>query len=209
MIFWSTRRLSPALAWSVLTVPSRAGAQHVLHLHRLDHGQRLARLDLLPFVHRDRGQQARHRRQQELRRVGRRLDRHQRVELGLARRQHQHIGLAAVVDEAPTRRPRHRPARTTALPSTLAWNSGSPGDQSVSISMRRPADLDRRSPTAAVTAAPSGLRFEHDDASSPAPATGRCGCPGRCRASRSDAVDRRRRQRGQHRRIARRQMRPR
>src|SRR3546814_7305697 len=41
------------------------GAQHVLHLHRLDHRQFLARLHRLAFRDLQRHQQPRHRRQQE------------------------------------------------------------------------------------------------------------------------------------------------
>src|SRR5215469_9802231 len=40
------------------------GTQHVLHLHRLDDGQRLAGFDLLAGRDRDRDQESRHRRQQ-------------------------------------------------------------------------------------------------------------------------------------------------
>src|SRR5581483_2040300 len=53
------------------------GAQHVLHLHGFDHRERLAGLDLLPFDHRDRDHQPRHRTQQLLAGVGRGDDRHQ------------------------------------------------------------------------------------------------------------------------------------
>src|SRR5712691_6276136 len=42
------------------------GAQHVLHLHRLDHGERLARLDLLAFGDRDGEDETGHRATQRL-----------------------------------------------------------------------------------------------------------------------------------------------
>ena len=61
MITASTARLSPGLALIFFTVPSMLGAQHVFHLHGLDHRERLAGLDLLPFLHRDRNHEPRHR----------------------------------------------------------------------------------------------------------------------------------------------------
>ncbi len=41
--------------------PVAIGAQHVLHLHGLDHGERFAGLDLLPFTHGNGDDQAGHR----------------------------------------------------------------------------------------------------------------------------------------------------
>ena len=52
-------------------------AQHVLHLHRLDHSERLAGLDLLPFANRNGHHEPRHRAQQFLAGIGRSRDRHQ------------------------------------------------------------------------------------------------------------------------------------
>ena len=49
MITASTAKLSPVLGVDLLHGAVALGAQHVLHLHRLDHGQRLADLDLLPL----------------------------------------------------------------------------------------------------------------------------------------------------------------
>ena len=54
MITASTARLSPGLTLIVFTDAVALGAQHVFHLHRLDHGERLAGLDLLAFGDRDR-----------------------------------------------------------------------------------------------------------------------------------------------------------
>ena len=47
---WSTARLSPGLARMLGDAAVALGAQHVLHLHRLDDRQRLAGLDLLALV---------------------------------------------------------------------------------------------------------------------------------------------------------------
>ena len=61
---WSTARLSPGFA-RIRRPAVALGAEHVFHLHRLDGRQRLARLDLLALRHGERGQQSRHRRQQQ------------------------------------------------------------------------------------------------------------------------------------------------
>ena len=61
MITASTARLSPGLTLIAFTDGVALGAQHVLHLHRLDHGERLAGLDLLALLDLDRANQARHR----------------------------------------------------------------------------------------------------------------------------------------------------
>ena len=60
MITASTARLSPGFALSLDTVTSRPAFQHILHLHRLDHGERLARFHLLPLGNRYRNNKARH-----------------------------------------------------------------------------------------------------------------------------------------------------
>ena len=93
MITASTARLSPGLALTDLTTAVALGAQDVLHLHGLDHAQRLAGLDLLAGGDVDRLDQARHRAEQQLGGVGRGLLRHQGrqrrlalgVDVGLAR----------------------------------------------------------------------------------------------------------------------------
>src|SRR5205085_4182517 len=72
------------------------GAQHILHLHRFDDGERLAGFHLLALLDDDRRKQARHRRQQQARGVRRLLLRHQRKQLGTPRRQH----LGAAYDAA-------------------------------------------------------------------------------------------------------------
>ena len=84
----STARLSPGAGADLRHPRPPLGAEHVLHLHRLDHGERLAVEDLVALGHVDAHHQPRHRAEQELRGVGRRLRRHQRRELGLPRRQH-------------------------------------------------------------------------------------------------------------------------
>jgi hypothetical protein len=84
--------------------------QHVLHLHGLDHGHTLTRLHLLAGLHRHLHQQAGHGRQHIPAHVGRRLVRHQRVQLGRARRQHQRVELGAVVDDADGQRVARRAA---------------------------------------------------------------------------------------------------
>src|SRR6185369_6133681 len=53
------------------------GAQHVLHLHRLDHRHGLAGFYFLAFLHRDGNDQPRHGAQHMLEAVGRLLHRHQ------------------------------------------------------------------------------------------------------------------------------------
>ena len=82
----STATLSPALRDQPRDDAVVRGDDDVLHLHRLDHRQPLAGAHRLPGRDRDVDQQARHRRQQEARQIGRRLEGHQRVQLGGARR---------------------------------------------------------------------------------------------------------------------------
>ena len=69
----STARLAPAAARMILDLPVLLGLEHVLHLHRFDHRQLFASLDLLSDMDRDFAQQPRHRGQQEARHVGREL----------------------------------------------------------------------------------------------------------------------------------------
>ena len=68
------------------------GPQDILHLHRLDDRQGLAGLDLLPFGHRQRNDQARHRAAHGLFAAGELLGRHQprvaRFALGINERLH-------------------------------------------------------------------------------------------------------------------------
>jgi hypothetical protein len=61
MITASTATLSPWLDADLLDGAVALGAQDVLHLHRLDDGQRLAGLDLLPFGDGERNDEAGHR----------------------------------------------------------------------------------------------------------------------------------------------------
>src|SRR5258706_2238677 len=73
------------------------GEQDVLHLHRLDDRELFAGKHLLAGCDRDVDQQSRHWRQQELRQVGRRLQRHQGIELGGTWREDFGVDARAVV----------------------------------------------------------------------------------------------------------------
>src|SRR5579863_3817599 len=106
------------------------GAQDVLHLHRLDHGERLAGLDFLTRRDRDRDDQAGHRRAHRLAAVGELLHRHQpriaRLALGIDEglhfdtaigkpetvRDHAHMhGDAGAIDRAGPHQHAGRPVR--------------------------------------------------------------------------------------------------
>jgi hypothetical protein len=73
------------------------GKDDVLHLHRFDDGKPLACTHGLAGPDRDLHQQPRHRREQEAREIGRRLEGHQRAQLGAARRQHANLDPRTVV----------------------------------------------------------------------------------------------------------------
>src|ERR1700722_20396097 len=75
------------------------GAQHVLHLHRLDDRQRLARLDVLPHRDGDRDDKARHRADEFLAGVGRDLDGHEPGGGGFALRIDEGLSLDATVEK--------------------------------------------------------------------------------------------------------------
>ena len=79
------------------------GAQHVLHLHRLDHRQHLAGLDFLAGRDRELDQQPGHRREQGARQIRRLLGRHARGQLRDPGPQHQDLDLGAAVAQAEAR----------------------------------------------------------------------------------------------------------
>ncbi len=125
MITASTARLSPTCALTDLTTRSRSARSTFSIFIASTTASVSPALTSWPSAHRHGGEQARHGRQQELRRVGRGLDRHQRVQLGLARRQHQRTtGLTPPCESGAQPEPHgidlhrdragHRPCRATA-----------------------------------------------------------------------------------------------
>src|SRR6476660_249746 len=78
------------------------GAQHVFHLHGLDHGDGLAGFDLLADRDRDRDDQARHRTQHLLAAVGLFLRRHQARERGFRLGVDIGLGLDAPIGQRET-----------------------------------------------------------------------------------------------------------
>src|SRR5207237_367498 len=124
-----------------LHCPRLFGAQDILHLHRFDHRERLAGLDLVAFAHVEPGEQARHRADQEAGEVGRQLFDHVTRELGDMRRVDGH-DTAGPSSSAPSRARaaslKDMPAATAASPSSRSAEAGAPWKPSGYSSAMKP-----------------------------------------------------------------------